>query len=263
MLELACNYSPQLLDLLVNGEASVDWIKLSRRDTMEEEIKLCRPLKPLLLHTLPHASMDTTRIREWQDVNDQIKRCSSPHAALHLTAAPSDFPESEPRDEGVVERLLRSVLIWKQFIQCELLVENVPFYGFRGSLRPACEPEVISYICEQADVGILLDTAHLRVAAHHMGMDAADYLHRLPLERIREIHVSGPGPDPEQGYLKDRHLEMQEIDYELLERVLTVTKPRFVTLEYGGTGPMFEWRSEPDVLRRQLVKLREIVTRFS
>lgn len=84
-------------------------------------------------------------------------------------------------------------------------------------------------------------------------------MERLPLELVKEIHVCGPAPDPRDGMLGDRHLEMQEADYELLARTLRRTGPRIVTLEYGGTGPKMEWRSDIDALERQLQRLRHIV----
>lgn len=259
MTELGCNYSPQLMKLLADGEVDVDWIKLSRLSTVEREIALCRPTKPLLLHTLPHASMDTSRIGEWHGVNEQVERCSSPHIALHLAAQPDDCEDAAGEERKLVDKLLDGVLAWKRHIRTELLIENVPYYGFRGTLRAACEPDVIASICERADVGLLLDTAHLRVAAFHMGMAPEHYLRQLPLDRVREIHVCGPAPDPEDGYLRDRHLEMQDVDYALLDRALSMTRPRMVTLEYGGTGPKFEWRSDPDALKRQLLTLRRML----
>jgi uncharacterized protein (UPF0276 family) len=121
-------------------------------------------------------------------------------------------------------------------------------YGFRGTLRCATDPEVITTICNEADIGLMLDLAHLRVAAWHRKEEVDNYLEAMPLNRVREIHVCGPATDPEHGYLRDRHLEMQETDYNLLLNTLTLTDPVVVTLEYGGTGPKFEWRSEIDVI---------------
>lgn len=247
------------MELLALDEVRIDWIKLSRLSTVEEEIALCRTVRPLLLHTLPHASMDSRLVGEWEYMNDQLTRCGSPHIALHLMALPEDCLDEAHSDERIVDRMLEGVLAWKRLIRGELLIENVPYYANRGTLRPACEPDIISYLCEKADVGLLLDTAHLRVAAEHMGIDAEHYMDSLPLDRVREIHVCGPAYDPEFGYLRDRHLEMQEIDYNMLKRALNRTQPRMVTLEYGGTGPKFEWRSDPDVLRRQLLRLEAIL----
>ncbi|TFE19379.1 DUF692 family multinuclear iron-containing protein [Cohnella luojiensis] len=93
--------------------------------------------------------------------------------------------------------MLNGVLKWKREIDADLLIENVPYYGFRGTLRSATDSEVITKICSEADVGLMLDLAHLRVAAWHRKEDVEEYLKRMPLERVSEIHVCGPALDPE------------------------------------------------------------------
>ncbi|WP_062109285.1 multinuclear nonheme iron-dependent oxidase [Bacillus niameyensis] len=259
MVQLGCNYSPQLLSLLDKRAVTIDWIKLSKEDTVWKEIDICRPYAPMLLHTLPHASLTDFSAFDFPDINKAVAACKSPHIALHLLAKQEDWDTDNISDEEIIDRMLKNVLKWKAEMDVDLLIENVPYYGFRGTLRPATDPEVITEICEQADVDLLLDLAHLRVATWHRQEDPIEYLQKLPLDRVREIHVCGLAPDPDKGHLRDRHLEMQDIDYELLTRTLRITNPKVVTLEYGGTGPKFEWRSEVDVLERQLKQLSTIL----
>jgi hypothetical protein len=38
MVQLGCNYSAPLLRFIANGDVAVDWIKLSRDDTLEAEV---------------------------------------------------------------------------------------------------------------------------------------------------------------------------------------------------------------------------------
>lgn len=255
---LACNYSPQLVELLEQDRVAVDWIKLGRWDVFGEEYRVARALRPILLHCLPHAGKPSFAEIEWNKLNTAIQACGSPHIALHLAAMPTDWEQQPTTEEDIVDRMIAGVLVWKEQMSVDLLVENVPYYGFRGTLRCSTDPKVITSICEQCDVGLLLDLAHLRVAAWHRKEEVSDYLRKLPLDRVQEIHVSGPAMDAKEG-LRDRHLEMQNVDYELLDKALKWTKPDFVSLEYGGTGPRMEWRSERDVLERQLKRLREIV----
>ncbi|WP_161793361.1 multinuclear nonheme iron-dependent oxidase [Cohnella kolymensis] len=237
----------------------MDWIKLSLRDTVWTEHAISSPFCPQLLHTLPHASKRDFEDIDFDEINKQIKACKSPHIALHLLAKKEDWDADEVTDEEIIDRMLHVVLRWKKELEADLLIENVPYYGFRGTFRCATDPEVITRICNEADIGLMLDLAHLRVAACHRGEEVDQYLEAMPLNRVREIHVCGPGMDPERGYFRDRHLEMQETDYNLLEKSLALTTPVVVTLEYGGTGPIFEWRSEIDVLERQLNRLNNIV----
>lgn len=57
-----------------------------------------------------------------------------------------------------------------------------------------------------------------------------EYIGRLPLERLYEIHING-WMHTERGMMA--HTKIHEEGYELLEEVLSRTKPRIVTLEYG------------------------------
>ncbi len=259
MPQLGCNYSPQLMSLLGDGRVHVDWIKLSRWEVFQEELLVARPVRPVLLHVLPGAGRPSFADVDWDGLNRAMKDCASPHTALHLEATRADWEDGEPSDDEVVERLVAGTRMWASRMEAPLLVENVPFYdGVRGSLRPATDPDVIGEVCKRADVGLLLDLAHLRVACWHRGEDPHSYLRRLPLERVREIHVCGPEMTEDMG-LRDRHLEMGTEDYELLQFALEQTDPLVVSLEYGGTGPKFVWRSEIDALERQVRMLDEMV----
>jgi uncharacterized protein (UPF0276 family) len=264
MVQLGCNYSAELISLLDQKKVTLDWIKLSRKDTVRQEISICSNYSPMLLHTLPHASMTSIEQVNFDELNKEIEDCKSPHIALHLLAMKQDWGNQEEiSDEEAVERMLNGVMTWKKNLDIELLIENVPFYGFRGTLRCATDPEVITTICNEADVGLMLDLAHLRVAAHNRKEDVEQYLMSLPLERVREIHVCGPADDPvNEGYLKDSHLEMNEVDYELLVNALNRTTPKIVTLEYGGTGPKFEVRSDITAIERQINKLNKIIKAY-
>ena len=81
-------------------------------------------------------------------------------------------------------------------------------------------------------------------------MAERDYLLQLPLERVVQIHVSGPRI--KNGRLFDAHDTLQEEDYALLEFALQRTQPRVLTLEYIR---------EKTALHEQLLRLREMITR--
>jgi uncharacterized protein (UPF0276 family) len=255
LVGLAANYSAPLLELLAAGRADVDWIKLSVWEDFPEQLASARPLRPALLHVLPRAGLaDLAGLPwTWDELNQAIAACGSPHVALHLEALPGDW-DAPPSEADVVERLVAMTRSWAERIVVPLLVENVPYYGFRGTLAPAIAPDVIRKVCAEAGADLLLDLAHARVTAWHCDEDARAYLAALPLDRVREIHVCGPLLDPKEG-LRDRHQEMQAEDYDLLAWALDRTDSLVVTLEYGGTGPLFAARNDVDALERQLNRL--------
>lgn len=261
MVQLGCNYSPELISLLDQQIVHLDWIKLSRKDTVRDEITICSNYLPMLLHTLPHASMKRWDEIDFEEINQQISDCKSPHVALHLSAMNQDWEDREhiPDDE-IVATMIEGIMTWKKHLHVDLLVENVPYYDSRGTMRCATDPEIITEICNVSDVGLLLDLAHLRVAAHNRYEDTLQYLMKLPLDRVQEIHVCGPVEDPvNTGRLKDSHLEMNDVDYDLLDQTLKRTSPKIVTLEYGGTGPKFVHRSDKSALERQINRLNDML----
>jgi uncharacterized protein (UPF0276 family) len=78
--------------------------------------------------------------------------------------------------------------------------------------------------------------------------DVHSYLADLRLERVVQIHVSGPRM--RDGRLVDAHEPLEETGYALLDRVLARTQPQVVTPEYIR---------EREALLRQLVRLRGMI----
>jgi len=62
------------------------------------------------------------------------------------------------------------------------------------------------------------------------------------------VHISGTVE--RNGHLYDAHEALQHEDYQILEWVLEISKPKIVTLEYFR---------EEGLLREQLWRLRDIV----
>jgi uncharacterized protein (UPF0276 family) len=112
------------------------------------------------------------------------------------------------------------------------------------------DPIFISQVVHEADCGFLLDLAHARISATMLGESVQDYVQALLLNRLVEIHVSGPRHVRDNGRLIDAHKSLQEEDYSLLERVLELARPKAVSLEY--------WRDNKQ-LEQQLGRLRQIV----
>jgi len=267
-LQLGCNYSRPLLDLLQRQAVAIDWIKLSRREVLASELAASRPLRPVLLHVLGRAGSPADLLPgdQWEALNEALLRAGSPHIALHLALTPEDWPtpveyatQTPQQARAMLARMIGQIRSAQRWLCTPLLVENVPYYGSHGALRICVQPEAIWQVVEESGAGLLLDTSHARCAAYHLGVDVRAYLRALPLHAVREIHVGGPRMVLGQG-LRDRHYEMASEDYRLLAWLLAYTQPSLITLEYGGTGPRFETveRNDPLALERQLNQLQEL-----
>jgi uncharacterized protein (UPF0276 family) len=128
-----------------------------------------------------------------------------------------------------------------------LLLEHLD-YCPEGAYEHVCEPAFICDVLEATGCDLLLDLAHAQVSASWLGADVEEMLEQLPLERVREVHVSSPRPSAgNSAHLDDVHETLTERDYELLRWVLGRAAPRAVVLEY----------------RRDIVELRKQLSRLS
>jgi uncharacterized protein (UPF0276 family) len=180
----------------------------------------------------------------------------SPWVSVHITMWPPGMVWlmlkrgvriSLPDPERATRRFVRQVTRLSCAVQVPVLLENVeplPFDGYDFEVRP----ERIAEVLEHTECGFVLDIGHARVSAAVLGIDVRDYLLALPLDRVVQVHVSGPRT--RDGRLVDAHEPLQEIDYALLDLVLARTQPRTVTLEYIR---------EREALREQLLRLRDVL----
>lgn len=262
---LACNYSQPLLTLVGQGAVEIDLIKLSREDALAAELPRARLCRPVLLHTLGRAGAASPFHTDmsWEEFRDCLRQAGSPHVGLHLSLKPDDLDldgrmdlrvQTAAERRAVFFRIVAGTMVARANMNVPLLLENVPYYGFRGAVRCVAEPGFIGAVLAETGAGFLLDLAHARVAADHLRMKAKDYIAALPLDRVREIHVSGPVFVAGQG-LRDRHRELGEADYALLRWVLARTAPGIVTLEYNSRGE----EGDSAALTRQLGRLRAII----
>lgn len=264
---LGCNYSEELINLISENRVKVDYIKLGLYDMYRAGMSISRSICPVLLHGIgeninEHAGMKLTATNEmnWEAINNAIKLFNSPHLGFHLSTTLDDWDGKIVDSEIAVNRMIETTKAWAEHICVPFMIENIPYYGFKGTLRFATDPYVINMVCEKANVSLILDIAHARVSASNRREDVYTYISRLPLDKVKEVHVVGV-LKTEEG-LRDKHLEMQQEDYKLLEWVLTLTNPNIITLEYGGPSPHFEGRSNIDALERQLIRLMKICQQY-
>ncbi len=176
----------------------------------------------------------------------------------------SDLADPEDADE-VLETMLQDVTpMTERFGAERVILENVPFpdvYLDKPGL--ASDPGVVCAAVERSGCGLLLDLAHARLSAESLGIDVYAYIEQLPLNHLRELHVTGVGLDP-TGFRQD-HLPMTDEDWALFDWAMRQIvsgawpAPWAVSCEYGGIGPMFEWRSDPAVIARDIPRMAAAV----
>ena len=272
MTLLAVNDTPVSRKLLKEGRLEVDRFETSGPLT-EAAVAICAHAKmPLLLHNGAwNWSLGDPDVLTKTDVLEQTRRrlelTGAPWLSTHLgySAAQVEFKEGvgfRPEDiergmhpasarltrEALLEATVQNLHTLQKAITVPLLVENLDFNP-TGAYDHVCEPGFITEVFAVTKVDLLLDLAHAQVSASHLGYRIKDYLAELPLERVKQLHVSAPRLAG--NILVDVHERLGEADYDLLAYTLGKTEPWAVTLEYG---------KDEDALQKQLVRLQELLT---
>lgn len=280
---LGANGTEAMAALLAAGEEPpVDYMKVGPFMGMEA-IRALSQAYPLMLHlddTLSgHTPLPRDQVARLQDL---VHLTGTPWTSEHLGFGVAEITLDESlqvhalslglRREVAQTNIARNASALRAALPVPLLLENVPLYPnvvHRHVTRPAFIREVLGL----AGCDLLLDLAHARVTASLLGMTPEAYLNALPLERVREIHVSGPRaistlPPTRQrllqdnaltvaselvfdeGWLVDVHDTMTEVDYALLAWTLARCRPMAISLEYYRDAAR---------LQEQLLRLSQII----
>jgi uncharacterized protein len=117
-------------------------------------------------------------------------------------------------------------------------VENVSSYlSYRDSVMP--EWDFLAEVVEKADCGILLDVNNVFVSSVNHGFEPLDYLDKVPVDRVVQIHLAGHSIM--DGYRLDTHDHpvCDEV-WELYECVISRIGSVSTLIEWDGNIPTFE-----------------------
>lgn len=266
-MQFALNYSPQAAALLLEGRIAIDRFKCP---PWPDLIAAASPLRPVAIHFELRAGAPEPPVVDWDALEAFAAETGTPTINLHLGAKRDEYPDIDhaATDPAALERITAALVRDVQaavdrFGPERVIVENVPYHAERGQILRACvEPEVINAVVETTGCGLLLDISHGVIAARYTDRPERDYLAALPVHRLREMHVTGI--HHREGRLQD-HLALVDTDWANFAWVLDHiargewAAPWLVAFEYGGIGPIFDWRSEPDVIAAQVPRMVEMV----
>jgi uncharacterized protein (UPF0276 family) len=275
IMKLAINYSPQAAALVAGNALDIDLFKCPSPDdaavrdhcpTLTDDAAALRPVYIHFPLNTCDGSIDDAPLARVAQLRAQT---GTPYVNVHLVATCDDFPDlamDDVRPETiarVTDHLIVDVARLANAFGAENVIAENVVYREQGSryLAAAVLPDVIARVVEATGCGLLLDTAHARLSAHALNMPVRDYLEGLPLGSLRELHITGARLS---GKPAADSMPMEEGDWEIadwaFERIRSGAWPApwAVALEYGGVGPIFDWRSDPAVIAEQFPQLRAL-----
>lgn len=259
-IRLAVLASAVLYDLWSDKTVRPDLLEISTWTPLEE-VRLYRqllPEQPLLVHGGNLLGAPLTEAQA-QSLAALVKETGTPWVSAHIALWPwKVLQEARQRSRqptaldlgSHLEDFFVRVRTLREHLGIPVILGNAP--GLPGCANdPESDPTTIAAVLEATGCNFLLDLSSAQTAASNWGLLPDQYLDRLPLDRVVEMHLSAPGL-LENGRLMDAHDPLREEDYDLLRRVLECCAPQVATLEY--------WK-EPQPLLQQVVRLKKELAR--
>lgn len=268
------NYSPQAAALVREGAITIDRFKCPDWDDL---IAAAHEIAPPYVHFPILIGGGRVTALDFDRIAHLLATTDTPYVNSHLYPQTSDFPDLKlagidqlsPAQADHIRAQIDTdlALLVRQFGADRVLVENVPYRAAgEKNIRLSVEPDVIAEVVRAHNVGFLFDISHAVIAAGRLGIDIHAYIDRLPLERIRELHITGIVEI--DGQPTD-HLHMSDPDWAMLAHVLGLMAagrarhPWIAAFEYGGVTPKFEWRSDPARMRIDVPRMTALVKAVS
>lgn len=260
------NYSRAAADLLTAGKISIDRFKCPNWPDLIDE---ARRVSPVYVHFDLTAGEGRLAKQDWNAIERLMVQTDTQFLNLHLSPRIEkvephfDDPNSPEAREHLLGLMRADLQVATQRMGArKVIVENIPFRGATDRYFPiATEPATFQTLLSEFNCGLLFDISHARMAAAARGVDARAYIEALPLERTREVHITGL--QIVDGALLD-HMDMLDDDWMWVASTLDLLSQRQApmwigSMEYGGVSEKFEWRTDPAIIEVQIPRLAAMV----
>jgi uncharacterized protein (UPF0276 family) len=256
-MEIAGKYSLPLEKLLLSGQVDVDLIKCP---DWQGVIHTAQPLRPVYVHFEIAVGDGKANALDYIALREMLTQTHTPHLNCHLAGNSALDPSSKGDQLKQVNEWVEALtLIRTNLPDIPLAAENLPITPLEKGSRIGADPNLIRETLFVTETDLLFDLSHARISCVAMGIDLAEYVTNLPMERLRELHITGLRPY--HGTLTD-HFELTDSDWQAAqwaqEHILSGDwrQPEIVALEYGGVGDVFGWRTQAKVLLTQVPRLQ-------
>lgn len=134
--------------------------------------------------------------------------------------------------------LRQNIQVAKATIDVPLILENVT-YDVQVPGADLDEASFLGEVCDQNDCGLLLDVTNLYTNSVNHRFDPIAFLHRLPLDRIVQLHFVG-GHWRGERLIDSHSSSTPEEVWQLLEEVLRLAPIKGIILERDENLPPIE-----------------------
>lgn len=156
-----------------------------------------------------------------------------------------------PYSEESLRHMVQRISQVQDYLGERILIENVSSYmKFSESTIP--EAEFIREVAEQSDCWLLIDVNNMYVNHINQGIDMDEYINKIPLERIKEIHLAGF--DDRGDYVLDAHNNpVAEPVWKLYEELIQKVPDAPTLIEWDNDIPPLQ-RIVEEAQKAELIK---------
>jgi len=142
-----------------------------------------------------------------------------------------------PYTEEALTHFVARVREAQDFLGRRLLIENPSSYmAYKDA--DLTESEFLQELVQRADCDLLFDVNNVYVSSRNHGFDPVEYLHALPAERVKEIHLAGY--EQQENYLFDTHGQrVHPPVWELYKETIDCLGPVPTLIEWDTDIPEF------------------------
>ncbi len=275
-MKLCVNYLREVKELIEEGKIDfIDYIKLFSISGDLTPFDWCITKKNVMFHGFVGefsnvANKDFLKGRDVELQRDYFKRGNTPYISIHINR---DRNEDE-NEEECAKTISENIKAIRKEFDMRILLENVPASDKRPYNKFLSNPEFITRVVNENNCEYLFDIGHARAAAEVLEIPFDEYVSRLPMDKLVEMHLAG-SMKLKDGRLTANHSMLHEEDYEFIEKAVKKYKTlEVLTLEYGpfvqndvvGEVPMVSDDKVNEVAKEQvynqLIKLNEIRNRM-
>lgn len=259
-MRFAINWSTEAAALLRAGRIEVDLFKCP---DWPEVVTPARELRPSYVH-FP-LSIGKGQANDWDfaQIEQWLETTETTFVNCHINPTREVFPEDITLDD-LTEPLMQEVQkLVDQFGADRVIIENSPISELniqRGYLRQGVDAAIFQRITQETGCGFLLDVSHARLACEYLDDDPQQYMQSLPVDRLRELHITGI--NIWNLGIRGDHMPLTEEDWPMTEWVVeqiregTWNEPYLMAFEYGGIGKLKDWcGSDGDKIAEQVPRL--------
>ncbi|MBI9015588.1 MAG: DUF692 family protein [Clostridiales bacterium] len=278
MIKLACNYMSEVIELIDENRVDIDFLKypslsndegFRNKEIFYQRIEDIKKYRSILYHgNFPcNIFIGDKDFKEKFDLDafrDVCNFANTHGISFHFSGGKAEYS----KEETIKIAVSNIEYIKVSFPEMKFItIENSPSAKNQHEL----DPDVIYQIVEKADIGFLYDISHAYKCSVDQGRKFDEYISRLPLHRLYEMHINGW---QEKDDDIQAHMCIQEELYEHIEDVVERYPVKILTLEYGRPNDRIDCgcpivkigtinEDAKKEVENQLVRLQEIIkTKF-